>query len=88
MSLENTRHQHILTYLRMESIWSGRINFAKKMRYSLQISGRMKSRYTIRKETANYAREDCTAKRGSYKGPSQGGRTLNEPLETEAGKLT
>ena len=32
----------------------------------------MKSRHTIRKETANHVREDCTAKRGSNQGAAQG----------------
>ena len=51
---------------------SGIIFFANKKdekeRHDLQISGRMKSRHTIRKETANHVQEDCTAERRSYQG--------------------
>ena len=53
----------------------------------------MKSRHTIRKETANHVREDCTAKRGSFKGQLKElvrgsvEVTLNELLEAEAPKL-
>ena len=32
----------------------------------------MKLPHTIRKEQANYVRENCTAKRGSNQGPNQG----------------
>lgn len=49
---------------------------------------------TIRKETANHVRKDCTAKRRSYQGAAQGTcarkrrGNLNELLEAEAEKLT
>ena len=52
----------------------------------------MKLPHTIRKEQANYARENCTAKRGSnqikelVRGSVE--ETLNELLEKEAESLT
>ena len=51
----------------------------------------MKLPHTIRKEQANYARENCTAKRGNQikelvRGSVE--ETLNELLEKEAESLT
>ena len=66
----------------------------------MQISRRIKLRHTIRKETANHVRENCTAKpvRWTVLEEVIGGRlkefvrgsieeTLNELLEVEAEKL-
>ena len=54
----------------------------------------MKSRHTIRKETANHVREDCQLNeeviKGQLKELVRGSveETLNEQLEAEAEKLT
>ena len=55
----------------------------------MQISGRMKLPHTIRKETANHVRENCTAKRGSNQGAAQGvgaGQRRGNPQRAAGGR--
>lgn len=70
----------VLNYCITFTVITQHINIADKMRlifqnkkwiknkHGLQISGRMKSQHTIRKEIAPHAQGDCTAERENYQG--------------------